>query len=121
MITFKSLPAMGLAILALSLPGPIAWAHSMQRDSTPADGSVLDRSPATIEIRFTAPIRVTLLRLLDDAGNARPLERAGASAAVESVQVRPEPLPPGRYKVQWRGLSADGHPAQGGLAFEVKR
>jgi copper resistance protein C len=107
-------------LLGLAASTPAA-AHAELRASDPADGAVLDRPPARLALTFTAPVQVTALRLLDEAGREHPLAREGArrtpvgalSAAI------PHPLPPGAYRVEYRGVSADGHVGGGTLRFRI--
>jgi copper resistance protein C len=86
---------------------------------------VLQAPPARIVLAFTEPIRVTSLRLLDEAGRERALHREGggagarAEAAAEVRAAVPTPLPPGAYRVEYRGLSADGHVGGGTVRFRV--
>ncbi len=89
--------------------------------SDPADGAVLDRPPARLALTFTAPVQVTALRLLDEAGREHPLAREGARRApVGALSAAiPHPLPPGAYRVEYRGVSADGHVGGGTLGFRI--
>jgi methionine-rich copper-binding protein CopC len=68
-------------------------------------------------------MRVTSLRLFDEAGRERPLRREGergAAAAVEARAGLPDPLPPGAYRLEYRGLSGDGHVGGGVVRFRVE-
>jgi methionine-rich copper-binding protein CopC len=69
------------------------------------------------------PVRVMTLKLVDEAGREKKLAREGdRAAAVEEVRATvQETLPPGAYRVEWRGASADGHVGGGTLAFRVER
>lgn len=110
------------ALLAACLShAPGARAHSELRASEPAGGAVVAASPGHIVLQFTAPMQVTSLRLLDGAGRERPLRRDGPrAAAVEELRAAvATPLPPGSYRVEYRGLSADGHVGSGTVEFRV--
>lgn len=112
-----------LAALACTLlPATAAWAHSEVRHSTPADGAVLTAPPAEIALTFTDPMQVSALRLLDAEGRETALRRDGArTAKVASIRaaVLGGPLPPGAYRIEYRGISADGHVGGGMVRFQV--
>lgn len=108
------------AALAVAL-GSQAMAHSDMARSEPAEGAVLAQSPPAVALALTEPMRVTSLKLLSEAGKEMPLRREGSAKGM-TQQVRavvPEPLPPGAYRVEWRGASADGHVGVGTLNFRV--
>lgn len=98
-----------------------ALAHAELRASEPAEGAVLPAPPNRVALFFTEPMRVTSLRLLDEAGRERPLRREGprTDATAEARASLPDPLPPGAYRVEYRGLSADGHTGGGAVRFRV--
>lgn len=115
-------PAIYLAaIAALSLAfGPQgANAHSKKEATEPADGAVLASSPQTISMRFDMPMRVTLISLTDQDGAAHDLARTDNMQPVSDFSAAPPALPAGQYKLEWRGLAADGHPMQGTFSFEI--
>jgi len=101
----------------LLLPA-IARAHSELRGTSPADGA-RGPAPAELRLRFNEAAQVTLWRLRDAAGAELPLARTrDATARVEHI-ARPAALPPGDYQVEWRAISADGHPIRGQHRFTV--
>jgi methionine-rich copper-binding protein CopC len=96
-----------------------AAAHSDMESTTPADGATLTDTPDMIHMVFDDPMRVTMVRLLDGDGDEMPLERdTGLDPSLEFHAV-PEPLGPGAYTVEWRGLSSDGHAMEGRFSFEI--
>ena len=111
------------AALALGLTAGPALAHSDIHHAEPADGAVLRSSPPAISLMFAMPVRVMTLKLLDEAGRERKLARDGErGAAVAEVRATvQETLPPGTYRVEWRGASADGHVGGGTVGFRVER
>ena len=103
------------AILALS--GTVL-AHSEAETTTPADGAIV-RTVEAIEIRFDDPMRVTRVVLTGPDGDV-PLERESGLEPVTLMRALPAvDLAPGDFSVEWRGLSADGHPMQGGFGFTI--
>ena len=114
------LATLGAITLSLAAASP-ALAHAEVHHSEPADGALLGSAPPAIVIQFHQPVRVMTLRLLDEAGHERKLAREGArTAAVQEVRATVQDrLPPGGYRVEWRGASEDGHVGGGAIAFRV--
>ena len=98
-----------------------AFAHSKQEVTVPDDGAVLAAPPDVVSIAFDAPMRITVIRLTSEAGDTIALERSDDMQAVTDFRATPPVLPNGRYTVEWRGLSADGHAMKGRFSFEVAR
>lgn len=117
----RRIAPVAVALIGLALTHPAA-AHSDVHHSEPADGAVLRTPPSTIFLTFMAPVQVTALRLVDQAGRERPLRRDGArNAAVVEVRAAVQgALPPGDYRVEWRGASADGHAGGGTVRFKIE-
>ena len=103
--------------IALAAGG--ASAHSRSEATTPADGAVLDTAPEVIAMTFDQPMRVTLIRLTAGDGTEVEVTRTDEMAPVTAFEATPAPLAPGAYTVEWRGLSGDGHPMEGGFSFRV--
>lgn len=96
-----------------------AAAHSEKEATTPVDGATLSGTPEMIHMVFDDPMRVTLVRLVDENGAEMAMEReTGLEPSLEFHAV-PQPLEPGRYRVEWRGLSSDGHAMEGDFSFEI--
>jgi methionine-rich copper-binding protein CopC len=107
--------ALGL-LLAL---GSTAHAHSLLLSSVPAADALVTGPPA-VTLRFNNRIekKLSRIRLVPPQGEPRilPLRPGGAVDALEA------PLPAlgaGRYRVEWRVLSTDGHVVSGAFAFSV--
>ncbi len=115
------LVALGWAVLAtlvMSVAGEI-HAHSKQETTFPEDGAVLAAAPDVVSLSFDEPMRITMISLTGEAGDTFELERSDEMEPVTEFRATPPPLPKGRYTVEWRGLSSDGHPMQGRFSFEV--
>jgi len=115
-------PHLAAALLAGLAAAAPAAAHSDLHRSEPADGAVLRAAPAAVVLAFQAPVQVMTLRLLDRDGRERPLRREGArGAAVSEVRAAVQgTLPPGDYRIEWRGASPDGHAGGGAVRFRVE-
>lgn len=118
----RAFMATATVAFGLAAAGP-ALAHSEVHHAEPADGAVLRSSPPAVSLMFSAPLRVMTLRLVDENGRERRLNRDGErTAAVSEVRATvQETLAPGAYRVEWRGASADGHVGGGTLNFRVER
>ncbi|QIE43871.1 copper resistance protein CopC (plasmid) [Rhodobacteraceae bacterium SC52] len=108
-----------IAVLSLAFASPSADAHSKKEATEPADGAVLETSPPTISMRFDMPMRVTLITLTDQDGAVHDVTRSDNMQPVSEINAEPPALSAGQYKVEWRGLAADGHPMQGTFSFEI--
>ena len=96
-----------------------AAAHSDKKSTTPADGTTLTDTPDMIHMVFDDPMRVTMVKLLNADGAEMPLERGTDLDPSLEFHAEPEPLSPGAYTVEWRGLSSDGHAMSGSFSFEI--
>jgi len=106
----------GAVLLGWSLP---AQAHTALVSSDPADGSRLDAAPAQIVLTFTEAIGTQgseVALLLDD-------ELVDTAVSYDGTRVTVTPAGqtwgPGAYTVNYRVVSADGHPVTGSSSFEV--
>lgn len=106
--------------LPLVLVATLAAAHSGKEETVPADGSTVKASPEVISIVFDGPMRITTVALSDAEGNGWAIDRRQGLEPVLTFEVEPEPLPPGRYIVEWRGLADDGHQMSGQFGFTVE-
>jgi methionine-rich copper-binding protein CopC len=110
-----------LAPLVALLAAPTASAHNALLSTTPARGAVLTAMPAVVALHFDLPSGAlgTQVVVLGPTGNVA----AGASQLIDDDVRQPiDPgSPAGRYTVNWRAISADGHPVQGTFGFTTTR
>src|SRR5215204_64679 len=102
-------------------PALVPGAHATLVSSEPAANSRLTASPSRIHLVFSEPVeghlaRVTLVpasrqprRLIADAD---PRDVNAVIAIINSIS-------PGGYRVNWRVVSADGHPVDGTFMFTL--
>jgi copper transport protein len=112
-----------LALIAASSAGlsTVAAKHATLVSSEPAANSHLASSPARVRLVYSEPVEGKLAKVTIHpiAGTAIVL-RAGADPRdVHAVIAPVDSLGPGRYRVEWRVVSADGHPVDGTFAFAV--
>ena len=103
---------------AVALAGAAVHAHLVS--SSPEDGEALSESPALIRLVFSEPVEVGLSHII--VWSARDsLEirvRADSTDAQTLIGDLPH-LAPAEYQVDWRVVSADGHPVAGVFRFTV--
>ncbi|MFT4190170.1 MAG: copper homeostasis periplasmic binding protein CopC [Comamonas sp.] len=117
-----------LLAASCALAAPAAWAHAHLQQSIPAAHATV-AAAERIELRFSGPLvarfaKVTVLFLGTD-GQAQPVEVPDIAVAYADDQrgviaTPAQPLQPGRYRVEWRVVSADTHPMKGQFSFVVK-
>ncbi|MEZ5667896.1 MAG: copper resistance protein CopC [Alphaproteobacteria bacterium] len=108
----------------LALFGVAAWAtaasaHASLVSSDPADGASVP-PPAALSLAFSESLSLTHLVLTDAAALEIDTGFAVDSHPAPAFSVPLPALAPGTYRVEWRGLSDDGHPAEGAFAFTVQ-
>ncbi|WP_407152300.1 copper resistance CopC/CopD family protein [Bradyrhizobium sp. ORS 86] len=111
-------PVARLAALLLAVClATAAHAHAVLVGAEPADGSVLEVAPKTVELRFNEAVAPTAVSLLDATGKPRDV---AIEAVDQSVRVTlPADLPQGTQVVSFRVVSQDGHPVAGSLLFSI--
>jgi len=115
--------AVPLVLLAVVLGSAApASAHAVLLSSTPADGQVVPVSPAEVRLQFSEEVNASLggITVLDakgervDTGDSGP----GVTRDLLKASLRRD-LPDGQYIVNYRVVSADGHPVTGAIVFGV--
>jgi methionine-rich copper-binding protein CopC len=114
--------AVVLALLGLLsvVPALPAAAHSLLLASSPAAEATVS-PPAEITLRFNNRIekRLSRVRLVDPRGENRTLEVRTDATPADELHASAPALAPGRYRLEWRVLSTDGHVVSGGFSFRV--
>ena len=114
--------AAGLVLAALAIWFPrLADAHALVLESSPRADEVLRAAPPRVLLRFNSRIEGKLsgITVTGPEGRPIPLPVAAPEGAPNELSALVPPLPPGRYLVRWKVLSADGHVTQGALRFTV--
>jgi methionine-rich copper-binding protein CopC len=106
------------AELALTTYAAVALAHAHLQNSTPADGGVLDSSPAEVVLTFSEAARLTGA-WIQRAGDTKEKLQSLPQKAAREVKVPLPVLTPGAYIVSWRAISDDGHVVPGQIRFTV--
>lgn len=110
-----------LGVLAIVLAVPTAAsAHDQLVSSDPADGASLEAPPEAITLTFSdTPLDVSPQIRVTGPDGAVVADGAPAIEGTAAVLALPDGLPTGRSTVQWRVVSADGHPIEGSFSFDV--
>ena len=95
--------------------------HATLVSSEPAADSHLASPPTRVRLVYSEPIEGKLAKVTIVPATAAPMVlRAGADPRdVHAVIAPVDALGPGSYKVEWRVVSADGHPVDGTFSFTV--
>lgn len=108
------------AAVAFSLAITPAEAHSELRTSQPRPGETLAVSPPEAVLVFNEDARVTAIRLADQDRQRLDLPEDVVVTGPGQVRVALPPLGPGSYEIEWRAISADGHPIRGAISFHIE-
>jgi methionine-rich copper-binding protein CopC len=103
-------------VLPVLTAGPAA-AHDRLESTDPADGSTVDVAPDAVVLTMSsAPLALgTQVQVTGPAG----VVSTGEPQIVDETVTQPlgESRAAGRYEVQWRVTSSDGHPISGSYTF----
>ncbi len=117
----RGLAALGAVLLAFVVGAGPAAAHSVLLDTSPARGGTVATAPTAISLTFNEMPQgeFSTIHVTGPDGQRRD---NGHVKVVDDVVT--EPLagsrPAGRYVVDWRVVSADGHPVSGEFTFTAK-
>jgi methionine-rich copper-binding protein CopC len=106
-------------LAALCFPRGPARAHSELRASEPAEEARLAAAPREIVLRFDEGVQLTSVTLRDEAGAALRLALRRDTAPRQVERLALPPLAPGQWRLEWRAISADGHPVRGTVRFSI--
>ena len=104
----------------LALAATPALAHSALDATAPEDGAVLAQAPPNIVLTFTKRVRLTRVRMTHDAGDAVELDLGEQTAFANRFELPLKDMGSGLYRIEWRGLSSDGHAVRRTFAFQVQ-
>lgn len=109
-----------LVIFALAVGAPTAGAHTALTATDPVADSSVPAGPTRVTATFNEPLQPTFVAMtvVGPDGNLWSSGEAEVSNATASVALRPLG-PAGKYTVNYRVTSADGHVVAGSWAFTV--
>ncbi|WP_404303229.1 copper resistance CopC/CopD family protein [Paenibacillus sp. DP01] len=125
---YLSRPARVACLLLLCLPllflfPHSSWAHAFVVESSPTENQVLDKSPSQVTITFNEDLQSAFMsiKVTDETGKRVDTGKAQLNPEHQStmeIQLIPG-VKNGIYTITWRALSADGHPVNGVIPFQV--
>ncbi len=104
----------------LALTTTSAMSHSNIDATTPENGAVLAEAPTQIILTFTKGIRLTQVRMTHDANDVIDLDLGDQTGFETRFELEFEGRGSGLYRIQWRGLSSDGHVVRNTFRFRVR-
>jgi copper transport protein len=107
-----------LFAVALAAYACVALAHVHLKQSTPAEGAVVQSAPSQIVLTFTEPALVTAVSIQQE-GKAKQQLGPLPTEAEKTVTLASPGLTAGSYVVTWRAVSPDKHVMSGTLHFRV--
>jgi hypothetical protein len=112
--------SLAAAVLLLGSGATAAQAHDALTGSSPAHDATVDTSPPQVRLDFSQGPQPLGSRVLVSGPDGAPASRGAVEVdGTGVVQPLIPDLPAGRYTVQWRVTSADGHPLSGTFTFVV--
>ncbi|MBE0338013.1 copper resistance protein CopC [Paenibacillus sp. 28ISP30-2] len=121
-------PARAACLLLLCLPllllfPHLSWAHAFIVESSPTENQVLDKPPSQVKITFNENLQSAFMsmKVTDETGKRVDTGKARLNPEHEdTMEIKLIPgMKSGIYTVNWRALSADGHPVNGVIPFQV--
>ncbi|MGH1284892.1 copper resistance CopC/CopD family protein [Bacillus toyonensis] len=113
-----------IACVLIILIPKSASAHAYVVKSNPAENETLKKAPNVVKIEFDEDIQVSHFNTLfvrDTSGKRVDLKDAHIDKRNKKLLEAglKENLKDGLYSIQWKAISADGHPIQGVIPFRV--
>lgn len=107
------------AVVIFALSSSPAWSHSQVISSNPEDGEVVSALPEMVELEFNEELRepAFVAVVAPDGTSLETQTRIDGNRAIASVA--PSPLT-GQFAMNYRVVSADGHPISGSVSFVVE-
>ena len=109
----------GSAVTLVVAAGP-ASAHDVLTGTAPGNGTSVATTPSSVVLTFEEPAIAMGTRIVV-TGPSGEIQQ-GSPALVDNTVTQPlQPgAPAGRYAVEWRVTSADGHPVSGAFTFTAR-
>lgn len=94
-------------------------AHGTLHSSLPAAGSVIDQSPANLQLHFSSPARLVKFSLTTEEGKAVKLAVSRIMTSQKEFTLPLPELNEGSYTVQWTIMGGDSHKVSGDFEFTI--
>ena len=99
-----------------------AMAHSPLKSTSPENKATVNAVPTEITINFGKPARLTKVTLIHSTSDKTHSDKVALPSKKfeKSFKLIPEFRGAGKYQVDWRALSNDGHALKGSFTFSVE-
>lgn len=118
-MTLRNVLTAAVISASLVLNAGAALAHSKGMMTMPSNGQTVGANTKVMHLMFTDPMQITTVTIKTPDGKTYKINGPAANQAVKTWEGSLPKLAPGNYKVDWRGMSPDGHPMNGSFAFKV--
>jgi hypothetical protein len=106
-----------MALISTLATGAVA--HSRVDTTTPENGVAIAEVPSEISFNFADDIRLTKVNMIHQDVHTVPLGLGGQTNFGRAFVLPLQGMGGGTYRIEWRGLGADGHAMQGEFTFTV--
>lgn len=103
----------------ISMLATNAFAHSSVDTTTPENGATVAEVPSEISFNFADDIRLTKVDMIHQEAHTVTLDLGGQTSFRRAFALPLQSMGEGTYRIEWRGLGADGHAMQGEFTFTV--
>lgn len=117
MKTVKAILRVGMLLSLIALPFQ-AFAHTGLKSSVPANGATVEVAPASLDLEFTAAVRLIKLEVTS-AGKAVATSFKPSAESKAAFSITDLNLGAGTYSVNWAVIGADGHTVADSFSFTV--
>ncbi len=111
-----------VVVMALALvmaPATAAFAHAGLVGSTPENGATLESMPTEVRLTFNEEMNRPSFVTVTAPDGSVIVDGESAIEGTDLVQPLTDPELAGTYRIDYRGISADGHAVKGTLEFTV--
>lgn len=118
----SALFARGIVAVCFVAAAPLALAHAMPKQQTPAPNATVG-APHEVSIEFSEGLEAAFSTLTVTDAHGKPVTSAKSSVDASDkkhLSVALGELAPGAYQVKWTAVADDGHRTQGHYTFNVK-
>lgn len=95
-------------------------AHTQLTQSVPTANAVLKNSPRALKLNFAEPVNLLSVQMKDAQSKKIALKFKANRQASPHFHIPTPELKKGRYKVEWKIQSQDGHIMTGQYSFKIQ-
>ncbi len=108
------------ALASVAFMAAPALGHTGVQTTSIEDAAVIDTLPDDFSFSFSQPVGLIAFSIRTQNGETVDLGFTPPKSPADTFNVPLPDLAPGRYTIEWRTLSKDGHPMNGKSTFELK-